>query len=37
MPARFAGLRDLHQGIDDRAYSLGTLLAWADHDGLDEA
>ena len=26
MPARFAELGDLHQGIDDSAYSLDTLL-----------
>ena len=35
VPARFAQLGDLHQGIDDRAYSLGTLLEWAERDGLD--
>ena len=28
-------LGDLHQGIDDGAYSLDTLLEWADRDGLD--
>jgi DNA ligase D len=35
VPARFARLGDLHQGIDDTAYSLETLLDWADRDGLD--
>ncbi|MFE0019511.1 non-homologous end-joining DNA ligase [Amycolatopsis sp. NPDC059021] len=36
VPARFAELGDLHAGIDDTAYSLETLLEWADRDGLDE-
>ncbi|MGI6873059.1 non-homologous end-joining DNA ligase [Amycolatopsis sp. 3B14] len=35
VPARFAKLGDLHAGIDDTAYSLETLLEWADRDGLD--
>ncbi|WP_115944653.1 non-homologous end-joining DNA ligase [Amycolatopsis thermalba] len=35
VPARFAKLGDLHAGIDDTAYSLETLLDWADRDGLD--
>ena len=35
VPARFAELGDLHQGIDDSAYSLDTLLEWAERDGLD--
>jgi hypothetical protein len=35
VPARFAELGDLHQGIDGSAYSLQTLLAWAERDGLD--
>ncbi|WP_410664006.1 non-homologous end-joining DNA ligase [Amycolatopsis sp. lyj-84] len=30
VPARFAELGDLHAGIDDTAYSLDTLLEWAD-------
>ncbi len=34
VPARFAELGDLHAGIDDRAYSIQTLLDWADRDGL---
>ncbi len=32
MPARFAELGDLHAGIDDVAFSLDSLLAWADRD-----
>ncbi len=36
VPERFAGLGDLHAGIDDHAYRLDTLLEWADRDGLDE-
>jgi DNA primase len=35
VPARYAELGDLHQGIDDSAYSLDTLLEWADRDGLE--
>jgi DNA ligase D len=35
VPARFARLGDLHAGIDDSAYSLRTLLDWADRDGLE--
>jgi DNA primase len=35
VPARFAELGDLHQGIDDSAYPLNTLLDWAERDGLD--
>ncbi len=35
VPARFAELGDLHRGIDDSAYSLDTLLEWAERDGLD--
>jgi DNA ligase D len=35
MPARFAELGDLHQGIDDTAYRLDTLLEWADRDKLE--
>jgi DNA ligase D len=36
VPARFAELGDLHAGIDDHAYSIQTLLDWADRDGLAE-
>jgi DNA ligase D len=35
MPARFAGLGDLHAHIDDVAYDIETLLEWADRDGLE--
>jgi hypothetical protein len=35
VPARFAKLGDLHQGIDDSAYRLDTLLDWAERDRLD--
>jgi DNA ligase D len=35
VPSRFARLGDLHAGIDNSAYSLDTLLEWADRDGLD--
>ncbi len=34
VPARFAQLGDLHAGIDDIAFSIDTLLEWADRDGL---
>jgi len=36
VPARFAALGDLHAGIDDVAYSLETLLEWAERDERDE-
>ena len=32
VPERFAKLGDLQAGIDERAFSLGTLLEWADRD-----
>ena len=35
VPARFAALGDLHGGIDDNAYSLETLLEWAERDERD--
>ncbi len=35
VPGRYARLGDLHAGIDNAAYSLDTLLEWADRDGLD--
>jgi DNA ligase D len=35
VPARFASLGDLHAGIDDAAYSLETLLEWAERDERD--
>ncbi|MEU4556882.1 non-homologous end-joining DNA ligase [Actinoplanes sp. NPDC023936] len=34
VPARFAELGDLHATIDDQAFSLDTLLEWADREGL---
>jgi DNA ligase D len=37
VPARYAKLGDLHEGIDDAVYSLDTLLEWADRDGLDSS
>jgi DNA ligase D-like protein (predicted polymerase) len=37
VPARFAELGDLHEGIDDVAYSLEPLLEWAERDERDGA
>ncbi len=34
VPARFAELGDLHDGIDDAVFALDPLLEWADRDGL---
>jgi DNA ligase D len=34
VPERFAKLGDLHEGIDDTAFSLEPLLEWADRDSL---
>ncbi len=34
VPERFARLGDLHQGIDDQAFSLEPLLEWAERDKL---
>ena len=36
VPARYAALGDLHEGIDDVAFSLDTLLGWAERDERDE-
>jgi DNA ligase D len=36
VPRRFAALGDLHEGIDDAAFPLDTLLAWAERDERDE-
>ena len=36
VPERFAGLGDLHAGIDDKAFSLEPLLEWAERDKLEE-
>ncbi|HVV07882.1 non-homologous end-joining DNA ligase [Amycolatopsis sp.] len=35
VPGRFAEFGDLHAGIDDTAFSLDTLLEWAERDGLE--
>jgi DNA ligase D len=35
VPARFARLGDLHEGIDATAFPIDRLLEWADRDGLD--
>jgi hypothetical protein len=35
VPARYAELGDLHQGIDDSPFRLDTLLEWAERDNLD--
>ena len=32
MPARFAELGDLHEGMDDAVWSIGPLLEWAERD-----
>jgi DNA primase len=37
VPARFATLGDLHAGIDEAAFSIDELLAWADRDERDGA
>jgi len=37
VPARYAALGDLHAGIDDSAYSLETLIEWAERDERDGA
>jgi DNA ligase D-like protein (predicted polymerase) len=36
VPARFAKLGDLHERIDDTAFSLEPLLEWADRDQIDD-
>ena len=35
MPARFAELGDLHEGIDDAVFSIEPLLEWAERDERD--
>ncbi len=35
VPARFAELGDLHEGIDDAVFSIESLLEWADRDERD--
>ncbi|GAA1656697.1 non-homologous end-joining DNA ligase [Kribbella alba] len=37
VPARFAALGDLHATIDDTAYSIDTLLEWAERDEREGA
>lgn len=37
VPGRYAALGDLHAGIDDSAYSLETLLGWAERDEREGA
>src|SRR3954465_5925236 len=37
VPKRFATLGDVHAGIDDTAFSLDTLLEWADRDEREGA
>jgi DNA ligase D len=34
VPARFAEIGDLHQGIDEAVFDIAPLLEWADRDGL---
>ena len=35
MPARFAALGDVHEGIDEAVWSIEPLLDWADRDERD--
>jgi hypothetical protein len=35
VPCRFARLGDVHEGIDDVAFSLEPLLEWADRDEMN--
>jgi len=35
MPARFAALGDVHEGIDDAVWDIEPLLEWADRDEHD--
>jgi DNA ligase D len=37
VPARFAELGDLHEGIDEAVFDLAPLLEWADRDGVEAA
>ena len=37
VPARFAELGDLHEGIDDAVFDIGALLEWADRDEREGA
>jgi DNA ligase D len=36
VPARFAALGDLHEGIDDAVFALDTLLEWAERDEREQ-
>jgi DNA ligase D len=37
VPARFAGLGDLHEGIDEAVFDIRPLVEWADRDDLGES
>jgi DNA ligase D len=37
VPARFAGLGDLHEGIDEAVFDIRPLIEWADRDDLGES
>ena len=37
MPARYAELGDLHDGIDDAVFSIDPLLEWAERDEREGA
>jgi DNA ligase D len=37
VPARFAELGDLHEGIDEAVFDLAPLLEWAERDGVEAA
>jgi DNA ligase D len=37
VPARFADLGDLHEGIDDAVFGIEPLLEWADRDGVADS
>ena len=34
VPARFAELGDLHEGIDEAVFDIAPLLDWAERDGV---
>jgi DNA primase len=36
VPARFADLGDLHEGIDDAVFDLAPLLDWAEREEREE-
>jgi DNA primase len=35
VPARFAEVGDLQEGIDEAVFDIAPLLEWADRDGLE--